>query len=904
MVTISKGRRQYSRSCEGPLYADFVTNRWRTGKRNETAKVRFAAIILFLWHLCFPIVTVPTESRNTGCRAFQLVDFQTKLHVTLVRDLVAAVSPFRGGAGRSHAAISTLLILCVLAGMGFNSVKAQDTSDVGSASHLEPSFHVSTYVVEDNALLQTNLWTPLLSKYTGANVSLQEIVQAATDLQTEYREHGYPTTSVAVAQDQITNGVVTFNVFQTVIPQVVVSGIRYYSSTNAGLVSYLPAIAPVLVPPTLPVTNALPPAPILPPKPATPAQIAQARAELIKKMAEMDTEVPDTRVHVVPKKGGPHFEVERYRITGNTILSPQDLSEILTNIDGAYGSDVSFEGIRAVVEQLQKAYRDRGYITVAVGLPQQKLTNATVKVQVTEGRLTAINVEGNYYFSSNNVMRALPSLHTNILLNQNIFQTELNRANANQDRQIYPVISPGPYPGTSALTLHVKDQLPLHAKTELNNQNSPGTPDLRVNASAVEDNLWQLEHSLGVQYGFSPQDYKQTDRWNFYDEPLVANYSAFYRLPLGGPQSIENAVESSPGSFGYDEATRQFNLPPPSGQTELNVYASRSTIDTGIETLSSQVLFDVPFVREIEQQETEQGLTINDDLGFQLSKPLPEFGQVSSILSGGLDYKIYEQDNYETNSFIFNEFTVNSGGHLVERTSQVFEPQTTLEKMNYLPLQLSYNANWKNFLGPASFGVTLSANLWFSSSTVSFNGSTNPPITLSGTKSLQNITGSSKSTGHWFVLKPSFSQDIVTMDNWTTLFRIDGQWASEPLISNEQFGIGGVNSVRGYHEGEIFGDTGWHVSLEEDTPPQVIGIVYDGQPLTVRGSIYMDGATAYLLDPQGRKPASELWGTGLGFTASVGPHWQAAFLFSVPMNNTPLVPRYNPYFNFALTAQF
>ena len=62
---------------------------------------------------------------------------------------------------------------------------------------------------------------------------------------------------------------------------------------------------------------------------------------------------------------------------------------------------------------LQMAYRERGYVTVSVGLPQQKLTNATVKVQVTEGRLAAINVTGNRYYSSNNVMRALPSLHTN-----------------------------------------------------------------------------------------------------------------------------------------------------------------------------------------------------------------------------------------------------------------------------------------------------------------------------------------------------------------------------------------------------------------------------------------------------------------------------------------------------------
>jgi hemolysin activation/secretion protein len=155
------------------------------------------------------------------------------------------------------------------------------------------------------------------------------------------------------------------------------------------------------------------------------------------------------------------------------------------------------------------------------------------------------------------------------------------------------------------------------------------------------------------------------------------------------------------------------------------------------------------------------------------------------------------------------------------------------------------------------------------------------------------------------ILKPSFSQSIVSANNLTTTLRMDGQWSSEPLISNEQFGIGGVNSVRGYHEGEVFGDTGWHVTLEEDTPPHVVGIVYNGQPLTIRGSIYMDGAVAYLLDPlPGEQSSTRLWGTGFGISASVGSHWQAQFLFSVPLTSTGITKHDIPYFNFALTAQF
>jgi len=110
--------------------------------------------------------------------------------------------------------------------------------------------------------------------------------------------------------------------------------------------------------------------------------------------------------------------------------------------------------------------------------------------------------------------------------------------------------------------------------------------------------------------------------------------------------------------------------------------------------------------------------------------------------------------------------------------------------------------------------------------------------------------------------------------------------------------------VRGYHEGEVFGDDGWHVSLEQQTPPHTVGMVFGRTPLVVRGSLYMDYAYTYLLDPQGRAASTPLWGTGVGCVASVGSFWETRFLFSVPLLSTPTTQAYQPFFNFMLTAQF
>jgi hemolysin activation/secretion protein len=643
-------------------------------------------------------------------------------------------------------------------------------------------------------------------------------------------------------------------------------------------------------------------------------------------MADQAAAAADTRIHVVETNSGPRFEVRHYQILGNTVLAPAILARAMTNIDGAFGTNVSFGGIRAVVTELQKAYRVRGYVTVSVGLPQQKLTNATVKIQVMEGRLEAIEVKGNHYFSSNNIMSALPSLHTNIILNAQILQAELNRANANHNRQIYPVIAPGPEPGTSELTLKVKDQLPLHAKIELNNESSPGTPDLRVNSSVVYENLWQQEHAFGLQYSFSPEVYKSTDpyaeqayaqqgtnnpyskqynaanRWNFYDLPAVANYSFFYRLPLGAPVAIEDVMANKPGSFGYDEATRKFNLPPPSGQPDLTVFASRSTIDGGLVTTANTYLYNTND-ESLFQKTVQQDLTVNNDVGFRLSVPLPASDNYHASVSGGLDLKNYQLTSFAINGFdYYSEETLNVNGstYFNPLESEYYVPvPTTVNRLNYLPLALRYDASVQDPLGLTAWGLGLSANTWFSASTTTSSSSS-----LSGLKSLQTITGSAQSTGYWVVLNPTFSQQFTLATNWIMTARADGQWASEPLISNEEFGIGGVNSVRGYHEGEVFGDEGWHFSLDQKTPPVFIGMVDGDLPLNVSATVYMDYARSLLLDPQGRPDGTSLWSTGLGGVASIGSHWESRFLFSLPLLDSPYETKYHPFFNFSLTAQF
>ncbi|HEY6169550.1 MAG TPA: helix-turn-helix domain-containing protein, partial [Verrucomicrobiae bacterium] len=547
------------------------------------------------------------------------------------------------------------------------------------------------------------------------------------------------------------------------------------------------------------------------------------------------------------------FQVLGYEVLGNTVLTP----DMIVNVVKDYiGANKTFDDIRAALTELQLAYRGRGYVTVSVSLPQQRLTNGVVKVQVTEGRLADIQVVDNHWFSSNNVLRALPSLRTNTILNSLAFQQELDRANASRDRQIYPVIGPGPEPGTTALTLKVKDRFPLHGRLDFNNQFTPGTPEQRLNTSLQFNNLWDREHQVGLQYGFTPLDMKSDDRLpRFFDQPLVANYSAFYRMPLdfAAADALRREVKSS--EFGYDEVTHRFRPPALTGHPEMIFYGSRSDSDSGVRLGAVTVAAQTPLVT-ISSQPAGQDLTVNENLGTRLTLPLWESPGSRSVFSAGIDFKAYRLTSFNTNVFITSTTLTNAAGQTTNLTTVVpFSQPANLRHVDYLPLTVGVDTLVADKFGSTSFSVSASLN----------------PQIFSGRREFVAAVYSTNATAAYHLVNFGIAREQKLFGEWTLSVRANGQWTCQPLLNNEQFGIGGLAGVRGYLEGEEYGDTGWRVLNELRSPLVNIGYV-DGDLATyVRAVAFTDYGERYLLDAApGRAPALNMWGAGVGLSMTIG----------------------------------
>ena len=103
--------------------------------------------------------------------------------------------------------------------------------------------------------------------------------------------------------------------------------------------------------------------------------------------------------------------------------------------------------------------------------------------------------------------------------------------------------------------------------------------------------------------------------------------------------------------------------------------------------------------------------------------------------------------------------------------------------------------------------------------------------------------------------------------------RLDGQFATSPLVNNEQFSFGGANSVRGYYESQVLNDTGFYGSVEL-VSPHLFKSTQDVNDFRLF-AFYDVGMSDRLKSLPGEDNRVDLSSTGIGLRAKVFNHWMA-----------------------------
>ncbi len=219
------------------------------------------------------------------------------------------------------------------------------------------------------------------------------------------------------------------------------------------------------------------PRPVLPPLPAVP---------------------PEEEVSKEP--GVVQVFVRDVRVIGNTVFSNIVIDEVTAPFKNRTLMTEDLERLRLALTLL---YINKGYLTSGAIIPDQDVIDGTVTVQIIEGKLTHINIEGTRWFSSSYLSDRLSlGSRSPVLLAPLQEQLQLLQ----QDRRIERInaeLRPGDQRGESILNVRVADKNPFHATLEVNNYQTPLVGEVRGMGTLVHDNLTGRGDPLSIGYGHS-----------------------------------------------------------------------------------------------------------------------------------------------------------------------------------------------------------------------------------------------------------------------------------------------------------------------------------------------------------------------------------------------------------------
>ncbi len=139
--------------------------------------------------------------------------------------------------------------------------------------------------------------------------------------------------------------------------------------------------------------------------------------------------------------------------------------------------------------------------------------------------------------------------------------------------------------------------------------------------------------------------------------------------------------------------------------------------------------------------------------------------------------------------------------------------------------------------------------------------------------------------------------------DWVAEARLSGQYADSHLVSNEQFAIGGMTTVRGYYQSEIVGDRGLAGSLELRAPSLAtqLGTFVD----ELRFFVFADGGVVSLINPLPDTQSSfRVASAGGGISLKILGHFTGEALVGLPLRSTADTNRNDPRFTFLVKGEF
>ncbi|MGI0489614.1 ShlB/FhaC/HecB family hemolysin secretion/activation protein [Pantanalinema rosaneae CENA516] len=208
--------------------------------------------------------------------------------------------------------------------------------------------------------------------------------------------------------------------------------------------------------------------------------------------------------------------VSQIEVKGSTIFTEADFAPLTQPL---VGQSVTLEQLRQVADAITQLYLDRGFITSRAVLVDQTIANGVVQIQVVEGSLERIEIEGNQRLNSAYIRRRI-ELGSKPPLNRDKLEDQLRLLKIDPlFTNVEASLRPGTGLGQSILVVRVTEANPLYGVVGVDNYSPPSVGSVRFGGAVGYRNLSGIGDDLLASY------YRSTTGGS-------NNFDFIYRAPL------------------------------------------------------------------------------------------------------------------------------------------------------------------------------------------------------------------------------------------------------------------------------------------------------------------------------------------------------------------------------------
>lgn len=212
------------------------------------------------------------------------------------------------------------------------------------------------------------------------------------------------------------------------------------------------------------------------------------------------------------------FDIQRFVVTGNTLLSSEEIERIVAPFTG---TQKELADVQGAVKALDQGYRERGFGVVQVLLPEQTVNQNVILIRVTEPRVSRVLISGNKHFDNDNVRYSLPAVQEGATPNSHNIARNLQMLSEHPLKQTQVLLRSGASADQVDVNVKVDDAKPWRIAFTLDNTGTSNTGYLRSGIGYQHTNLFNRDHTLTAQYITSPSYPSR-----------VSIYGLGYRVPL------------------------------------------------------------------------------------------------------------------------------------------------------------------------------------------------------------------------------------------------------------------------------------------------------------------------------------------------------------------------------------